>query len=157
PIPADKAKFVSDEVWVQIVNGEWTGRRSEWREAKGGKYVEASPSNFAYSLEGAGKLNPGRYVRLGLRFPVDAEECYYSALLRVAGVGAAPNEANETWKAAALADVEALIAHIGDKADTEIVKGISRLVGDRSGEPWSKATLDLLREYALHHPHPGVS
>lgn len=157
PIPSDKAKFVSDDVWVQIVNGEWTGRRSEWREAKDGKYVEACPSNFASSLERAGKLNPGRYVRLGLRFPADAQEPYYSALLRVAAVAVPSKEADESWAAAPVEDVEALIAHIGAKENTEIAKGISRVVGDRSGVPWSDATLALLREYARHHPHPDGS
>jgi hypothetical protein len=154
PIPSGKAKFVSDDVWVQIVNGEWTGGRMEWLEAKDGKYVEACPSNFAASLEGAGKLNPRRYIRLGLRFPRDAKECYYSALLRIAAIAARPDEADESWTAAPVESVEALLAHIGDKTNTEIAKGISRVVGERSGEAWSEATLNLLGEYAMHHPHP---
>jgi hypothetical protein len=108
-------------------------------------------------LEGAGKLNPGRYVRLGLRFPADAKECYYSALLRVAAIATPPNEAEKSWTAAPVEDVEALIAHIGDKESIEIVKEISRVVGERSGEPWSEAPLNLLREYALRHPHPDGS
>ena len=91
PIPPDNTKFVSDDVWVGIVTGERAGNPTTPRELKDGRYVDRSPSSYACSLEEAGKLNPGRYVRLGLRFPADAEESYYSALLRVAAVTAPPN------------------------------------------------------------------
>jgi len=157
PIPRGKAKFISDDVWVQIVKGEWSGRDNKWREPKDGRYIEYSPSNFAWDLEGAGKLNPPRYVRLGFRLPKDANECYYTALLRVAGVVARPDEMDASWTAARAEDTEALIAHIVDRESTEIAKGICRVVGERSGEPWSEGIFRLLRKYALDHPHPGGS
>ncbi len=154
PIPFGKAMFVSDDVWAQIVNGQWTGRQSEFRAAKDGNRIDLSPSSFAYSLEEASKLNPLRYVRLGLRFPTGAKECYYSALLRAASVSAPPREASGSWTAAPVEVVEALFEHIGNKENPEIAKGISRVVGERSGEPWSETTLELLRGYALRHPNP---
>ena len=66
-------------------------------------------------------------------------------------------DGDESWRPAPVTDVEALFAHVGSKEKTKIAKGISRVVSDRSGEPWSEATLDLLRQYALHHPHPDGS
>jgi hypothetical protein len=156
PIPSGKARYVSDNVWVQIVHGEGSGRRSKWSGAKDGKYVEASPRYFASSLEEAGKLDPGRYVRLGLRFPAHTAEAYWSALLHVATLAVPPQDADASWAAARVEDVETLFAHIGAKSNTEIAKEICRVVGERSGEAWSNSTLALLREYALHNPHPDV-
>lgn len=157
PIPTDNTKYVSDDGWVGIVTGKRTGRPSAARELKDGRYVDRSPSSYASSLEGAGKLSPGRYVRLGLRFPPDAEECYYSALLRIAGTSARPNDSDESWAAAPIEDVEALIAHIADKDSTEVAKEICRVVTERSGEHWSSTTHDLVCGYALRHPHPDGS
>ncbi|KAA3609440.1 MAG: hypothetical protein DWQ01_08895 [Planctomycetota bacterium] len=157
PIPPDKAKYVSDGNWLDIVNEGWAGSRNKCRETKDGKLIEATPSNFASSLEIAGRLNPGRYVRLALQFPANANECYYFALLRVAGMATAPSEADDSWEPTSVADIEALIAHLDNKQDTEVAKNICRTMRDRNGEPWSEKTLEFLNKFALHHPNPDGS
>lgn len=154
-IPSGKAKFVADSTWLEIVSNDWSGRKHEWRETNHDTFIEASPYLFACSLEEAGKLNPGRYIRLGLRFSPDADECYYSSLLRVATVTEAPKNSVEKWAAASVEDIEALIEHISEKDVVQIAQGICRVVRERSEEPWQGKTLDLLYGFALMHSDPA--
>jgi hypothetical protein len=154
PIPADKARVVSDNEWVHIVSGTWTEEGAPWREIRGEAYIEPSPSTFAASLERAGQLNPGRCVKLALRFPLTASDSYYHSLLRVAGLSTRPADVQDaSWVPASVHDVEALLAHIAGTETDEIAMAICRCVADRSGEQWSQETRERIRSYALHHAH----
>jgi len=157
PIPANRARFVSDDVWIKIVTGNWGKRDTFRREAKDGKYIEACPSNFASSLHQAGQSNPSRYVKLGLRFPGDMADEYFSNLMQMSGLSVRPNNVtNDEWSPAVVHEVEALIKHIANKENSEVAKAICRVVGKRSGENWSEMVRNLLSKYAQHHPNPDV-
>ena len=155
PIPSGKSKYVADSTWLKIVSNDWSGRKHEWRETNHGYYIEASPYLFALSLEEAGQLNPSHYIQLGLRFSPNADECYYSSLLRVATVTEAPKNFLDMWAAASVEDIEALIEHISEKNDVQIAQGICRVVRERSEESWQGKTLDLLYGFALTHSDPA--
>jgi len=155
PIPGERARFVSDDEWVSIVAGDRTKARPAWREIRREKYIESSPSEFAASLESAGKLNPARYVRLGVRFHKDANASYYRSLLTIAGLVSGPDDVKaDSWFPAAVHDVESLIEHVVANVNSEIALAVCRTVGSRSSENWSEHTRARLREYALHHPNP---
>ncbi len=155
PIPSGRSRYVSDLTWLAIVNNDWSERKHVWRETNHDYYIEASPYLFALSLEEAGRLNPGRYIRLGLQFPPDADECYFTSLLRIAAVTEPPKDLTADWAAASVEDIESLIEHISDKNNAQIAQGICQTVRERSEEPWGKKMLDLLHGYALTHPDPA--
>lgn len=155
PIPSNKAKFVSDSVWLNIINQNWTDQQHKWRVSGNDSFIEASPRNFASSLYEAGQHNPGRYIRLGLRFPIDVDECYLSTLLRVGALYVPTKESEEDWVAASVRDIEALFGHIRDMSNVEIAKSFCRILCERSEEPWQEATFDLLHELALRHSDPA--
>jgi hypothetical protein len=155
PIPSSKAKFVSDSVWLDIINRNWSKRQHKWRALGNDSYIEASPRNFASSLHEAGHQNPGRYIRLGLRFPINADKCYLSTLLRIGAIFIPPKDSEDDWAAASVGDIEALIEYISDIDNVEIAKSICHILCERSEESWQEATLYLIYELALRHSDPA--
>jgi hypothetical protein len=103
----------------------------------------------------AGHHNPGRYIRLGLRFPINADKCYLSTLLRIGAIFIPPKDSEDDWAPASVGDIEALIEYISDIDNVEIAKSICHILCERSEESWQETTLNLIYELALRHSDPA--
>jgi hypothetical protein len=132
PISSDRLSLLSDKTWIEILGRNSTSRPgARWRRSsRDGSFEEASPRTFATDLETATAKEPGRFARLALRFPPDANPLYFSAVLRGLRV---PQVSHEP----------------------PLSKSVAWLIGSRPELDWSASTVDLLTIIATAHHEPA--
>ena len=105
-------------------------------------------------------LQPGRFARLALRMPVDADPQYPVAILMALAERKPPREPAEgrDWEQATVVQVEAVIRRFAAlEDDRDFAMAVCRAVRERSDGNWTDDTMLLLVRLATGHsdPQPG--
>ncbi|MEE9294613.1 MAG: ATP-binding protein [Phycisphaerae bacterium] len=154
PIPPNDLLRVSDRNWLSIISAKWPDRDGRrWREHSPGVVGEASLRHFAEDLGEAAHKNPQRFAALALRIPKDATPAYFSSLVSAVSKTDAPPGV-DGWEPASVAELEAILDHVGDCADVGYVQSMCRAVRERDDGRWSDATIARIVSH-VRHPHPA--
>ncbi|MGD2116651.1 MAG: hypothetical protein PVG07_16480, partial [Acidobacteriota bacterium] len=95
---------------------------------------------------------PGRFARLALRFPDDANPLYFGAVVR--GLRAEPGR-ESPGEDATVEELEAVLALPQVSGDPAVSKDVAWLVQSRPALGWSDAILDLVATIATRDPDPA--
>jgi hypothetical protein len=155
PIPPNRLLFVSDREWLRIIRTDWSQHDGRlWRQHGPDVVGEASLRHFADALGAAARQNTERFAALALRMPANSSPIYFAVLLRELTATNAPQDANG-WESASVADLEAIVDHVGDCDDRSYVEAVCRAVRERDDGHWSDRMLDRVVSYVAH-PHPSL-
>lgn len=143
--PVDKKRSsLSDKTWLRIIATLEEKLQNRWNR----NFEEASHWAFASSLGRQAEQEPKRFAELSLHFP-DACDSHYigsviNALAKEKAVQYVPLEL-----------MEKVILRFHSNADFNVAMAICRLVESLPEEKWSLKTLEVIKEIAINHPHPG--
>lgn len=149
---------ISDRAWLKIVCNSKVEKpnRRDWIQVSPDRVLETSIRQFSSSLQTIAKRYPERFARLALRFPIDVDPAYISAILDACGQrtpdATLPDEVKKSWKPATVTMVETLLEKFQGGDDRETAMSFCRLITERHEEKWSNTTLARLIHYAKSHP-----
>jgi len=156
PIRRDKIATVSDREWLRLITVEHPPLRgTRWKQIGPDLVGEASHRHFAEDFGAVARQNPKRFAALALRIPRTANPLYFSVLLNeLASV--APPQNDAAWQPASIAELEAIIEHVGPSESDEYVKALCRLTRERDDCRWSDRVITLIASCSKHpDPRPG--
>ena len=149
--PVDNyTEHLSNKTWLQIISTPQSKMSNKWRGSDNGSYyIEANHQTFASALGNQAKREPLRFAKLALSFPPNCYEGYISHVLY-----ALSDDNSSNWGF----DVELVskvIQRYGHSENLNIAIAVSRVIEKHPNEAWPDDVINILREIALNHPHPG--
>jgi hypothetical protein len=146
------ADRISDKSWLKITSTPNEKMKGHWSDKDNGPYyVEATHEMFSHTLAKQAKLQPARFAKLSLKFPIN---CYHGYVLSV--INALINCGQESE----LVDIElvsSVLRRYAKNAERNIAVEIARVVEKRAEESWTEDIIDLLEDLALRHPEPATN
>jgi hypothetical protein len=121
--------------------------------------AEAGPGTFANNLAAVARLQPQRFSRLSLDFPVTIDARYIWSLLRAFAETKPPDpaSAHSDWAPARAEILERFADRFSSfLADREVASAFVSMLRQRSDENWSDKVLQRLIALAKSHPDPAA-
>ncbi len=151
-------KRLSDKTWLRVIQGEkvGSGDSHKWIQESPDRVLATSISQFAGSMQSAAQIQPDRFSRLALQFPLNVDPAYVTAVLR-ACAHTKPDvnlseEEKSSWRLASIEVVEDVLRRFSSEVDREFASSFCALISTRADETWSTDTLERLVDYAQNHP-----
>ena len=140
---------LSNKTWLQIISTPQNKMNDRWRGSDNGPYyIEANHQTFASALGSQAKREPLRFAKLSLSFPENCYEGYISHVL----YALSENSSNGEFDVELVSKV---IQRYGHSKNLNIAMAVSHVIEKHPNEMWSDDVINILREIALNHPHPG--
>lgn len=143
---AGKAEKISDKQWLQIISVPEGKMQPIWKKNKDGKTVEASPSEFASSMQHQVKKDPVRFAKLALSFP---DNCYPGYITSVF-LGIEDSEDQEAKPDMDL--ICQLIRKYYRVANNGIAYSVLSAIKKNAAWDWPEDIYDAVRYLALQYP-----
>jgi hypothetical protein len=156
-IPGDRLVHLSDRDWLRIIRGDWSRRPRRWKQMGPDQLGEVGVETFAGDLRRMAGLQPARFARLALAFPLNCDSRYPEAVLHALGESNSPNSSVEEddREQADVTQVEAILRRFsGLESDREFASAACRIVGQHPELDWGDATMALICRLAIGHPDP---
>lgn len=149
-----KAEKISDKQWLKII--EKKDFQTEKWPKKNGAILESSPWQFSNDLKRIGKKDPSRIANLALKFPLEIDNHYISAVFDTIGKKETSKDMDEVddWKPVNFDLAQSLYRKWEKNDDFNVVVSFCRGIRERAEEAWDKDILDNVSNIAMYHPHP---
>lgn len=160
-IDDEAADRFQDKTWLKIASSTGIGRNQNWdRDSQ--SFRSSGVDSIRGNFRRAAQLDPERFCRLLMRWPVDGRVEFFTAVLD--GL-AHPADAKRlpdgrAWVPPSLKSLEEVLALpltlevVFDGRDSYTATVVARIVKRYSELAWSEKTLGLLVELAENHPDP---
>lgn len=147
----EKTKLLTDKKWLEIISTP----NEKFKRSFSGKetdsyYVESNHWSFASSLSSQATLEPSRFAKLSLKFPLDCSAGYITSV-----INSLCNH-DESVNKVDFSLVCDVIMRYKIHKDINVIMSILRLIEKRADENWPKEILDFVCEMAINSPDPEI-
>ncbi len=153
-IRGNKAAKITDNGWLRIIGNPKLNARKDWHHGRSA-LVDTSAEGFARSFGEQANLNPSRFARLALRIPMTAYSGYLSNAVHSAAKVTSQNADCTERECATDDDVRALIEYVAYQTDERLASAFCWLMDGRHSCLTTARSLEIVRQYAIEHPHPA--
>lgn len=157
-VPSARLSKVPDRAWIEMASPGWAARIAlRWK--CGGRFRVDTPERACEAtFRQAARTNPGRFVRLAFRLPLDAADFWFESVLEAAAATEPDKErAAVDWRAASAPEVERCLARLAERDGKYLAMALARLVQARPHEAWSESTVHRICSLATCHHDPKSS